>query len=66
MQIIKVLLFGERVKGKTLPSPTFKTTDVVNKLSEDEWVKHVKFGSRYGHKGSFYNNNYSHEKSRLQ
>ena len=64
MKQIKEFIFGVRAKGETLPTPTFKTTDVVNKLSEDEWAKYVKFGSRYGYKGSFYNNQ-NYEKNRL-
>lgn len=55
MQYIKILLFGQRAQGQPVPPPTFKTTSPNNIPKIDEWVKEVKFGSRYGHKGSFYN-----------
>lgn len=57
MKYIKELIFGVRAKGETLPThPTFKISEPNNRLTIDEWVKEVKFGSRYGHRGSFYNN----------
>lgn len=55
MKYIKKILFGERAKGETLPSPTVKTMDCINRPTFDVWTKQVKFGSRYGHRGSFYN-----------
>lgn len=57
MLFIKALLFGERAQGQPVPPPTFRTITPADKPTEDEWVKYVKFGSRYGYKGSFYNNN---------
>ena len=57
MKYIKELLLGVRVKGESLPTPTFKVTELPNRPTLDEWVKQVKFGNRYGHRGSFYNNN---------
>ena len=54
MKYIKVFLFGERAKGYSLPTPTFKTTEINNRPSMDQWVKEFKFGTRYGHRGSFY------------
>lgn len=57
MQYIKILVFGYPVKGEPLPKPNFKTTEVINRPTENEWVKEFKFGSRYGTRGSFYNNN---------
>ena len=56
MKQIKELLFGVRVKGETLPSPTVKTTDCKNRPKFNDWVKQVNFGARYGTKGSFYKN----------
>ena len=55
-KLIKKLLFGEKAKGETLLSPSFKITFPENRPSQEEWVKLVKFGSRYGHRGSFYTN----------
>lgn len=67
MKLIKTLIFGERVQGHPVPPPTFKTTEVVNRPTEEEWTKEFNFGSRYGHRGSFYNNTKSYEiKIRLQ
>lgn len=65
MQYIKVLLFGERAQGQLVLPPTLKTLTPSDKLTEDEWVNHVKFGSRYGYKGSFFNYNQDYEKNRL-
>lgn len=56
MEIIKTLLFGKRAKGEPLFPPSFKLTVPENRPSQDEWVKLFKFGSRYGHRGSFYTN----------
>jgi len=47
-------VFGERAQGIKLTSPTFRTLVISNRPSETEWVKEFKFGSRYGHRGSFY------------
>lgn len=57
MKYIKTFLLGERAKGETLPPPSFKLTVPENRPSQDEWVKLVKFSSRYGHRGSFYTKN---------
>ena len=54
MIYIKTLLFGERAQGYPVPPPSFTTTEVINRPTEDEWSKEFKFGSRYGHRGSFY------------
>jgi hypothetical protein len=56
MLYIKILLFGQRAQGQPVPQPTFKTTTPIKKPTQEEWVKHVKFGSRYGTRGSFYQN----------
>lgn len=53
---LKELIFGVRAKGEPIPEPKFKTTLPTDVISEDKWVKKVKFGSRYGTRGSFYNN----------
>lgn len=53
---IKIFLFGERAKGEPLSPPSFKITMPINRPTQDEWFKFVKFGSRYGHRGSFYTN----------
>jgi len=58
MKKILTLIFGQRAQGEKLPPPTFKATFPTERLSESEWAKEVKFGSRYGHRGSFYQNNF--------
>lgn len=57
MKSFKQFLFGIRVEGFPLPPPTFKTTIPKNRPNLDNWIKEVKFGSRYGHRGSFYEKN---------
>lgn len=57
MKLLKQLLFGARVEGCPLPPPTFKTTVPKDRPALDKWAKEMKFGSRYGHRGSFYNKN---------
>lgn len=54
MKHIKKLVFGERASGEILALPKIKTTIPINQPTEDDWVKEVKFGNRYGHRGSFY------------
>ena len=56
IKIIKDILFGVRAKGQPLPPPSFKVTYIEHNLTENEWAQYVKFGSRYGTKGSFYKN----------
>lgn len=56
--ILTKLLFGVRATGEKLPTPTIRTIQLTNRPSEDEWVKEFKFGSRYGHRGSFYQNKF--------
>jgi hypothetical protein len=55
MKLIKQLIFGVRIKGQPILPPSFKTTMPPNMPTEDQWVKKVNFGTRYGHRGSFYN-----------
>jgi len=59
MKKILTLIFGERAQGEKLPPPTFRVTYPFNRPPEDVWTREVKFGSRYGTRGSFYQNNYS-------
>jgi len=57
MQYIKQLIFGVRAHGNNVPPPSFRTMHPTNRPSEAEWSKEFKFGSRYGHRGTFYQNN---------
>jgi hypothetical protein len=57
MRQIKELIFGVRAQGEPIALPKFKTTMPKNRPTEDQWAKEFNFGSRYGHRGSFYNKN---------
>jgi len=54
LKFIRNFLFGQRAQGEVIPPPTIKTIYPNQKLEEDQWRQEVKFGSRYGHRGSFY------------
>jgi len=58
MKKVLTFIFGERAKGVLIQQPTLRTTYPMQRdvLSESEWTQLVKFGSRYGHRGSFYEN----------
>jgi hypothetical protein len=51
---IKDYIFGVRAKGEKVEPPTFRTLDIVDRMSEQEWVDEFKVGTYYGHRGSFY------------
>jgi hypothetical protein len=51
------LIFGNPIHGDYISQPNFRSTVPKNRLSVNQWVQMVKFGSRYGHKGSFYQHN---------
>jgi hypothetical protein len=58
-KFILKIIYGTPKKGEPINlnhkiKIPFKTTELVNKLPENEWCNEVKFGSRYGTKGSFY------------
>ena len=50
-------LFGQRAEGEMIPTPTFRSTYPEDRPDENQWALDVKFGSRYGTKGSFYQHN---------
>jgi hypothetical protein len=54
MKQIMTLIFGERAQGIKLTNPTLRTLEISNRPSESDWAREFKFGSRYGHRGSFY------------
>jgi hypothetical protein len=56
MQFIKQLIFGVRREPVDNISTGFHSSYPKNPPSLDEWVKEFKFGSRYGHRGTFYQN----------
>jgi len=57
---LTILLFGKPAKGEMIPDPTFRSTYPENRPDEQTWVQEVKFGSRYGTKGSFYQQHHHH------
>ena len=54
---ITTFLFGQRAEGEMIPVPTFQSTYPEDRPDENQWAMDVKFGSRYGTKGSFYQHN---------
>ena len=57
-KIIKRLIIGKPVEGEILPPPKVTSTYPKHRPSEIEWAKEFNFGSRYGHRGSFYQNRF--------
>jgi len=53
------LIFGNPTHGDYIPQPNFRSTVPKDRLSVNQWMQAVKFGSRYGTKGSFYQHNIS-------
>lgn len=56
MKKLLTFVFGERAEGVFVPQPKFRTTVLDNRPSESDWLQEFKVGSRYGHRGSFYEN----------
>jgi hypothetical protein len=54
MKKLVYFIFGKRAEGQALAQPTFKVVLPANRPSLNEWVAEFKFGSRYGHRGTFY------------
>jgi hypothetical protein len=55
LKLIKTFLLGERAQGEKITPPQLKINE--RSYTQDElnkWFQEVKFGSRYGTKGSFY------------
>ena len=58
LNILTKLVFGPRANGVPVPQPKLKTTNPANRLEENEWTKEFNVSSRYGHRGSFYQENF--------
>ena len=54
MIYIKTLLFGKRAAGESIPEAKLPPERIVNTEEYIKWCKEFKVGSRYGHRGSFY------------
>lgn len=55
LTFIRTFLFGQRAQGEKITTPILKIIEQT--YTQDElnyWANEVKFGSRYGTKGSFY------------
>jgi hypothetical protein len=53
---IRDYIFGVRAQGEKIEQPTFRTLDLVDRMSQQEWVDEFRVGTYYGHRGSFYTN----------
>jgi hypothetical protein len=56
MKKLLTLIFGERAEGVFVPQPKLRTTTLTDRPSENDWLREFKVGSRYGHRGSYYEN----------
>jgi len=54
MIYIKTLLFGRPAQGEKLPEPKLPPERPLDELDCAKWCQEFQFGSRYGHRGSFY------------
>ena len=58
MQILLFRLFGHKpVTNIQIFIPKFNSIYPTNRPTEKEWANEFKVGSRYGHRGSFYQQN---------
>lgn len=58
MKSLITFILGERAKGEKLAEPKKFPIRNVKDNEWQEWAMEFKFGSRYGHRGSFYQNNF--------
>ena len=54
MKKVLTFIFGDRAHGEPIGQPKLRVVHPPVSLTENEWAIEVKFGSRYGTKGSFY------------
>jgi hypothetical protein len=54
MYYIKTLVFGKRAEGEKISQPTLPPERDYNGQDYIRWCQEFKVGSRYGHRGSFY------------
>ena len=53
-RLLRNYICGVRIKPVDVMSTGFYSFYPKDQPSQSEWVKEFKFGSRYGHRGSFY------------
>lgn len=54
MNFIINFLFGVRVEGESLPTPTFKTITPKDQPSEFDWINEFRVGIEYGKQKVFF------------
>ena len=56
MYYITTLVFGRRAQGETIPESKLPPERPFDSKEYIKWCQEFKVGSRYGHRGSFYQN----------
>jgi hypothetical protein len=56
MKKLLTLILGERAAGEPIPQPTFRSMYPKHRPDVNQWGKDYNVGSRYGYRGSFYEN----------
>lgn len=54
MNFIIEFLFGVRVEGESIPTPTFRTIFPEDKLDEFEWINEFRVGIEHGKQRVFF------------
>ena len=54
LKFIQDFFFGQRAQGEPMQPPKVKTLYPTQIIDEQQWIQEVNFGSRYGTRGSFY------------
>jgi len=54
LKFIRNFLFGQRAQGEPVQPPKIRTIYPTQQLDENQWWREMNFGSRYGTRGSFY------------
>jgi len=54
LKFFREIFFGRRTAGEQIQQPKIKTLYPTQTIDEAQWMQEVKFGSRYGTRGSFY------------
>ena len=54
LKFIRDFFLGQRAQGEPIQPPKIKTLFPTQTIDEQQWRQEVNFGSRYGHRGSFY------------
>lgn len=60
LNLITKVIFGPRAAGEKLPEPKKFPIRKVSDAEWQQWANEFKVGSRYGHRGSFYENKFGY------